>query len=198
MFLSSLVTSHNETDSLDTLLSKLISYKKNNHEIVLLDDYSDNQKTISIIEKYKSSINFQQKKLQNDYGAHKNYGISLCKGEWIFQIDADELPTDILLENIDVLLESNSNNEALWLPRLNYFAGVTQADILSIMKVVPQSEKAKVRQSLSKIKQKRTIASNSNWMEKYSFLFSNQDDIQKTANKSSSEARKNRIKKMSR
>lgn len=129
MFLSYLVTTHNETDCLDTLLSKLTSTKKTNHEIVLLDDYSDNPTTISIIEKYKSSINFQQKKLQNDYGAHKNYGISLCKGEWIFQIDADELPTDVLLENIDVLLQSNANNETLWLPRLNYFVGVTQKDI---------------------------------------------------------------------
>ena len=129
MFLSYLVTTHNETDCLDTLLSKLTSTKKTNHEIVLLDDYSDNPTTISIIEKYKSSINFQQKKLQNDYGAHKNYGISLCKGEWIFQIDADELPTDVLLENIDVLLQSNANNETLWLPRLNYFVGVTQTDI---------------------------------------------------------------------
>ena len=129
MFLSYLVTTHNETDCLDSLLSKLISFKKNNHEIVLLDDYSDNPTTISIIEKYKSSINFQQKKLQNDYGVHKNYGISLCKGEWIFQIDADELPTDVLLENIDVLLQSNANNEVLWLPRLNYFVGVTQTDI---------------------------------------------------------------------
>ena len=129
MFLSYLVTTHNETDCLDSLLSKLISFKKDNHEIVLLDDYSDNPTTISIIEKYKSSINFQQKKLQNDYGAHKNYGISLCKSEWIFQIDADELPTDVLLENIDVLLQSNANNETLWLPRLNYFVGVTQTDI---------------------------------------------------------------------
>ena len=129
MFLSYLVTTHNETDCLDELLSKLTSTKKTNHEIVLLDDYSDNPTTISIIEKYKSSINFQQKKLQNDYGAHKNYGISLCKGEWIFQIDADELPTDVLLENIDVLLQSNANNETLWLPRLNYFVGVTQTDI---------------------------------------------------------------------
>jgi len=129
MFLSYLVTTHNETDCLDTLLSKLISFKKDNHEVVLLDDYSDNPTTISIIEKYKSSINFQQKKLQNDYGAHKNYGIGLCKGEWIFQIDADELPTDVLLENIDVLLQSNVNNEALWLPRLNYFTGVTDQDI---------------------------------------------------------------------
>ena len=129
MFVSYLVTTHNETDCLDSLLSKLMSFKKDNHEVVLLDDYSDNPTTISIIEKYKSSINFQQKKLQNDYGAHKNYGISLCKGEWIFQIDADELPTDVLLENIDVLLESNANNETLWLPRLNYFVGVTQTDI---------------------------------------------------------------------
>ena len=129
MLLSYLVTCHNETDSLEKLLSKLIEYKKDNHEVVLLDDYSDNPTTISIIEKYKSSINFQQKKLQNDYGAHKNYGIGLCKGEWIFQIDADELPTDVLLENIDVLLQSNTNNEALWLPRLNYFVGVTQTDI---------------------------------------------------------------------
>lgn len=129
MFLSYLITSHNETDSLDILLSKLIKCKKDNHEIVLLDDYSDNKVTISIIEKYRNSINFYQKKLENDYGAHKNYGISLCKGEWIFQIDADELPTDILLENIDELLISNSNNETLWLPRLNYFSGVTQQDV---------------------------------------------------------------------
>jgi glycosyltransferase involved in cell wall biosynthesis len=129
MFVSYLVTTHNETDCLDSLLSKLMSFKKDNHEVVLLDDYSDNPTTISIIEKYKSSVNFQQKKLQNDYGAHKNYGISLCKGEWIFQIDADELPTDVLLENIDILLQSNAGNEALWLPRLNYFVGVTQTDI---------------------------------------------------------------------
>ena len=129
MFLSYLITSHNETDSLDLLLSKLIQYKKDNNEIVLLDDYSDNPTTVSIIEKHKQSINFHQKKLQNDYGAHKNYGISLCKGEWVFQIDADELPTDTLLENIDVILQSNSNNETLWLPRLNYFVGVTQKDI---------------------------------------------------------------------
>ena len=129
MFLSYLITSHNETDSLDLLLSKLIQYKKDNNEIVLLDDYSDNPRTVSIIEKHKQSINFHQKKLQNDYGAHKNYGISLCKGEWVFQIDADELPTDTLLENIDVILQSNSNNETLWLPRLNYFVGVTQKDI---------------------------------------------------------------------
>jgi len=131
MFLSYLVTLHNETISLDNLIKKLINYKKENHEIVLLDDYSDNKETLNIIEKYKNKINFYQKKLDRDYGSHKNYGISLCKGKWIFQIDADEYPTDTLLENINEILESNDNNEVIWLPRLNYFHGVTQQDILT-------------------------------------------------------------------
>jgi len=129
MFLSYLVTCHNETDSLDKLLTKLVSLKKENHEIVLVDDYSDSKHTIEIINKYKPYINFVQHKLEKNYGAHKNFGIDQCKGEWIFQLDADEVPTDGLLENINLIIESNSSSEVLWLPRLNYFIGVTDQDI---------------------------------------------------------------------
>ena len=128
MFLSYLVTSHNETTSLDKLLSKLVQNKKDNHEIILLDDYSDNQTTLEIIQKYKESVVFHQHKLERNYGAHKNYGIEQCKGQWIFQLDGDECPTDLLLENIDIVLESNQSNEVIWLPRMNFFIGVTQAD----------------------------------------------------------------------
>jgi len=131
MFLSYLITTHNETDSLDLLLTKLSKSKRDDHEIVVLDDYSDNKTTLEIIEKYKDRINFYQRKLDRDYGAHKNYGISLCKGKWIFQVDADECPTDLLLENINEILEANDSNEAIWLPRLNYFHGVTQQDIMT-------------------------------------------------------------------
>lgn len=129
MFLSYLVTCHNETDSLEKLLSKLIEFKKDNHEIILLDDYSDNSTTVEIIQTFKDKVNFYQHKLDKNYGNHKNYGIELCKGEWIFQLDADEVPTDGLLENIDLIIESNNKNEVLWLPRLNYFLGVTDADV---------------------------------------------------------------------
>jgi len=129
MFLSYLVTCHNETSSLDKLLSKLVQNKKDNHEIVLLDDYSDNPESLEIIQKYKEKTSFHQHKLDRNYGAHKNYGIEQCKGTWIFQLDGDEYPTDLLLENIDVVLESNVDNEVLWLPRLNYFADVTELDV---------------------------------------------------------------------
>ena len=129
MRLSYLVTCHNETDSLDKLLSKLIEHKKDNHEIVLLDDYSDNPETIDIFKKYKDNVSFHQHKLNRDYGSHKNYGIELCKGNWIFQLDGDECPTDLLLEHIDAVLDSNEVNEVIWLPRMNFFIGVTQDDI---------------------------------------------------------------------
>ena len=129
MYLSYLVTCHNETSCLDKLLGKLTSYKQHNHEIIILDDFSDNKETIEILNKYKALTQLHQKKLNGDYGAHKNYGISLCKGDFIFQLDADEYPTDILLENINEILKSNSNNECIWLPRLNIFHGVTQEDI---------------------------------------------------------------------
>lgn len=129
MFLSYLVTCHNETISLEKLLSKLIEFKKDNHEIILLDDYSDSTDTIEIINKYRDKVNFQQHSLNKNYGAHKNYGIGLCKGEWIFQLDGDECPTDELIKNIDLILKENSNNEVIWLPRLNYFIGVTDIDV---------------------------------------------------------------------
>jgi len=129
MVLSYLITCHNETTSLEKLLTKLVQHKNHKHEIVLLDDYSDNPKTLEIIQTFKDKVNFQQHKLERNYGAHKNYGIGLCKGEWVFQLDGDEVPTDTLIENIDAILESNNNNEVIWLPRLNYFIGVTDEDV---------------------------------------------------------------------
>lgn len=129
MTLSYLVTSHNETECLDYLLSLLVKSKGDNHEIVLIDDYSDNIDTLQIIEKYKNNVQFFQHRLDKNYGAHKNFGIEQCKGKWIFQVDADEYPTAGMLENIDAILDANDSNEVIWVPRCNYFEGVTDDDI---------------------------------------------------------------------
>ena len=40
---------HNETDSLEKLLDCLVKYKEPQDEIVILDDFSDNKKTKSIL-----------------------------------------------------------------------------------------------------------------------------------------------------
>lgn len=128
MLVSYLVTSHNETNCLDKLLSILVRNKKNN-EIVLLDDYSTNPETLQIIEKHKNNIKLVKHNLNTDYGSHKNFGIDNCKGKWIFQLDADEYPTQILVENIDEIVIANDNNEVIWIPRLNFFEGLTQGDV---------------------------------------------------------------------
>lgn len=129
MLVSYLITSHNETNSLEKLLSTLIKFKGDAHEIVLIDDYSDNLETISIIQKYKLDIRIYYRKLDRDYGTHKNFGIEQCMGKWIFQLDADEYPTNVLLDNIDEILKLNDNTDVIWLPRLNIFNGVTDVDI---------------------------------------------------------------------
>lgn len=130
MKLSYLVTTHNEDVSLDKLLSKLTSNLKSNHEIVVLDDYSNNVETLNIFEKYNSFINLHKRKLERNYGEHKNYGIDLCEGSYIFQLDGDEYPTKLLLENIDLIIEQNKNSEVMWLPRINIFDGVTEKDAI--------------------------------------------------------------------
>ena len=39
---------HNETDTLEKLLKFLVKWKNDDDEIVILDDYSDNEKTKEI------------------------------------------------------------------------------------------------------------------------------------------------------
>ena len=56
MEISYSILTHNETDSLESLLNRLIEYKDPEDEIVIVDDYSDNEKTIELLETY-SSIN---------------------------------------------------------------------------------------------------------------------------------------------
>ncbi len=129
MTLSYLVTCHNEESSLDKLLSVLVENKEDDHDIVLIDDFSDNPKTINIINKYRDSITWHTRKLNRNYGAQKNFGIESCNGDWIFQIDADEYPTIELINNINSILDANIDNEVLWVPRLNIFHGVDDSDI---------------------------------------------------------------------
>lgn len=130
MFLSYLITTHNEEDSLDELLSLLKKYKSDDQEIVILDDFSTNKRTHEIFEKYKDIVEVHTHLLNLNYGEHKNYGKSLCKGDWIFQIDADELVSELLLKNITAILNSNDSNDLLWVPRINYFDGITDEDII--------------------------------------------------------------------
>jgi len=129
--LSYLITIKNEDSTLKNLLERIISLIEPSDEIIILDDFSDNSKTKQILLEYSNKINVRvcQHALDNDYGSHKNYGIEQCNGDFIFAIDADELPPETLLgENLHALLEENPGIEAYAIPRINDFRGVTELD----------------------------------------------------------------------
>jgi len=127
MKISYSILTHNETDSLDQLLGQLFEYKDPDDEIVIVDDYSDNEKTIELLETYSSiyDLRYEQRHLMKDFAGQKNYLRKMCNGDFIFNIDADELPTKQLIGNLKSILETNPKIDLLLVPRINTVDGLT-------------------------------------------------------------------------
>ena len=131
MRLSYSILTHNETDSLMKLIEFLVKHKDEEDEIVILDDYSDNEKTKEILDTMCSlyEITFEQRHLLKNYAGQKNHLTRMCKGEYIFNLDADELPNKWLMKNIKEILEANPTVDLYWVPRVNTVDGLTQEHI---------------------------------------------------------------------
>ena len=127
MKISYSILTHNETDSLLKLIEFLVKHKDEEDEIVILDDYSDDEKTIEILDVMTSmhEITFEQRHLLKDYAGQKNHLTRMCSGDYIFNIDADELPHKQLMKNIKEILESNPTVDLYWVPRVNTVEGLT-------------------------------------------------------------------------
>ena len=131
MKVSYAILTHNEDKELKKLLDFLIEYKDEDDEIVILDDYSDNKKTIEILDFYVSAydIIYEQRHLLKDFANQKNYLTRMCKGEYIINIDADEIPHKQLMINLKTILESNPSIDLYYVPRVNTVDGLTQEHI---------------------------------------------------------------------
>ena len=129
------ITVHNEADELNRLLEILIHKTDAEDEIVICDDYSD-EKTQEVITSWvqqyghedMKTIKVYQRKLNGDFSAQKNSVIENCSGEYVFHLDADEYPNDILLQQIKPILESNEV-DLIWVPRVNTVSGITDEHI---------------------------------------------------------------------
>ncbi len=133
MKISYAITTHNETTELERLLGFLSRRKDPEDEIVILDDYSTNLATGDIIERYSYIIGaktwkYEQRKLDMDFASQKNYLTRMCTGDYIFNIDADEVPHETLITQIKQILEIN-DVELIWVPRVNTVEGLTEDHI---------------------------------------------------------------------
>lgn len=114
-----------EVDSFVKLIDFLLKHKKQDDEIVVISDYS----TSPLVKNYINKVDkFVFKKLMFDFASHKNIFFSLCRNEYIFNLDADELPSDRLISDIHTII-SERNVDLIWLPRLNLFNGYSEQEI---------------------------------------------------------------------
>lgn len=116
------VMTHNEMQEFKWLMAALEPARAIIDEIVVVDDFSDDDfvETIKSFEK-DWPIRFFQRRLNKDFAAQRNFAIAQCRGRLILFPDADELPTRRTLMGLPKLLAWMESHEidACYLPRLN-------------------------------------------------------------------------------
>ena len=130
MKISYSILTHNETKTLEKLLQSLITYKQPQDEIVVLDDYSDDEKTMAILDYYTSAedVICEQRNLVGDYGTQKNYLKGMCSGDYSFNLDADEMISHWFMKDIHEILEGNEV-DLIYVPRINTVEGITEQHV---------------------------------------------------------------------
>ena len=130
MKISYAVTVCNEFVEIQNLLSFLLENKRTEDEIVVLFDKKNGTPEVwSYLNGDKSIDKLEAATFKNHFADWKNKLTSLCNGDYIFQIDADEYPHDILIESLPEILQGNPDNEVYLVPRVNTVSGLTQEHI---------------------------------------------------------------------
>ena len=123
------ITACNEHEELDRLLIHLMANLPDDgwEVVVQLDHTNTSAEVLQVVESFSKYIRLIGYPLNNDFAAFKNNLKDNCTGDYIFQIDADEMPSTYMIEVLPELLESNSDIELFWVPRINHVDGLTNA-----------------------------------------------------------------------
>ena len=123
------ITVHNEAEELIKLLEVLSKNIDKEDEIVVCVD-GDDEKVEAVLGEYLSENKaiVYKRKLEGNFAEHKNSVIEKSSGDYIFHIDADEYPNEILLQQLKQILEIN-DVDLVWIPRVNTVDGFTEQDV---------------------------------------------------------------------
>ena len=136
MKISYAITVCNEFIEIQRLITFLLQHKRPQDEIVVqmdltADDMKNHPVDKSQVHVYLMKHNTQGNirvafyPLNNDFGAFKNHLTQHCTGDYIFQIDADEIPNELFIKHLPDLLEMNPDNDVYLVPRINTVDGLT-------------------------------------------------------------------------
>ena len=132
MKISYAITVCNEFVEIQRLVNILLDVKRRVDEIVILFDSKNGDDEIEAYlrsHSVNSEFSWHKKDFEGHYAEHKNYLTKLCSGDYIFQIDADEIPHKALIDNLPAILEANPDNEVYYVSRVNTVEGLTDEHI---------------------------------------------------------------------
>jgi len=130
MKISYAITVCNEVIEFARLVGFLLQNKRPQDEIVvLIDSTEDNAEMMKTVNQFMNGqASVYSHELNNDFAAHKNYLNSKCTGDYIFQLDADEMITEYMLHTLPLILENN-RVDMIRVPRINTVEGLTEEHI---------------------------------------------------------------------
>ena len=127
MQISYAITVCNEETELQKLVIFLLKHKELQDEIVITYDSKNGSKGV---EEYLRShsvngeFSWHPFEFDGNFSDLKNHTKKMSSGDYIFHLDADEIPHEILMEQIHTILEMN-DVDLVWIPRVNTVDGLT-------------------------------------------------------------------------
>ena len=132
MTISYAITVCNELEELTKLLNFLQLHIRKEDEIVIqydetsvTDEVKDYVTLMNVMHENHKVIGFP---LNKDFATFKNNLKSHCSKDYIFQVDADEIPHEYLVEYLPSLLDTNPV-DIVFVPRVNTVNGLTKSHI---------------------------------------------------------------------
>ena len=120
------ITVHNEAEELHKLLDILNLYIDSEDEIVVCVD-GDDESVKRVLDECLADVVYNRK-LDGNFSDQKNSVIEKSSGDYIFHIDADEYPNEILIQQLKQILEIN-DVDLIWIPRVNIIKGMRQEHV---------------------------------------------------------------------
>ena len=91
----------NEDRELNSLVNFLLKVKDEEDEVnILLDSKNVTPEVRKVLESYGDKIVVNEREFDGKFSDHRNYHATKCTGDYIFVIDADEMPQEALIANI--------------------------------------------------------------------------------------------------
>ena len=128
------ITVCNELEEITNLINFLQPRIESDDEILIQYDEGAATKEITdylriLSQLHNSNIKVIGFPLNNDFASYKNNLKNHAQGIFIFQIDADEIPSEYLVNNMRDLLDSNKDVDLFFVPRVNTVEGLTKQHI---------------------------------------------------------------------